>query len=95
MLKGLGLNFSYTSEDNDLFEEFFVPALSNSIEYKRAVGYFSLGVLFNTPSALSQIIENEGKIKILFGQLVSETDFEAIKSGLKYSFPENIVLYKY
>lgn len=91
MLKGLGLNFSYTSEDNDLFEEFFVPALSNSVEYKRAVGYFSLGVLLNTPSAISQIVENGGKIKILFGQLVSETDFEAIKSGLSYSFPENIV----
>ena len=72
MLKDLGLNFSYTSEEDNLFEDFFVPALSNSIEYRRAVGYFSLGVLLNTPSAMSQIAENDGKIKLLFAKIVSE-----------------------
>ena len=91
MLKGLGLNFSYTSEDDDLFDDFFVPALSNSVEYKRAVGYFSLGVLLNTPSAMDQIVEKNGKIKILFGQVVSEADFEAIKTGLEYNFPEDTI----
>ena len=64
MLKTLDLDISYTSEEDDIYEDFFIPVLSTSVEYKRAVGYFSLSVLLNTPAAMSEIIENNGKIKI-------------------------------
>lgn len=86
MLKTLDLDISYTSEEDDIYEDFFIPVLSKSVEYKRAVGYFSLSVLLNTPAAMSEIIENNGKIKILFSKVISEADFKAIKDGLSYKF---------
>ena len=89
MLKDLNLNFSYTSEEDDIFEDFFVPALSNSIEYKRAVGYFSLGVLLNTPAAISELVSKNGEIKLLFAKIVSNAEFDTIKEGISYSFPTN------
>lgn len=86
MLCNLDLNSSYTSEDDDIYKDFFVPALKNSIEYKRAVGFFSLGVLLNVPAAMSQIVENDGGIKLIFAKLVSPEDFQAIKNGMEYSW---------
>lgn len=89
MLKNIDLNISYTSEEDDLYEDFFIPILSTSVEYKRAVGYFSLSVLLNTPAAMSEIIKNDGKIKILFSKVISEFDFNTIKEGMNYSFEAN------
>jgi len=79
MLRKLQLQTSYTSEIDDIYADFFVPSLSACVSYQRAVGYFSLAVLLNTPTALSQIIERDGKVELIFGKLVSAADFEAIQ----------------
>lgn len=81
MLRKLQLKTNYTSESDDIYTDFFTPALSASSHYQRAVGYFSLSVLLNAPQALSQVIENDGKVELLFGKLVSQTDFEAIRDS--------------
>ena len=88
MLQLLDLSFSYTSESDDLFNDFYAPVLSVAKEYKRAVGYFSIGVLFNTPQALSSIVTQNGSIKIIFAKIVSEEDFLAIKNGLELMFSD-------
>lgn len=36
---------TYWSGENDLINEFYIPCLSESIEYCRAVGYFSSSIL--------------------------------------------------
>lgn len=79
MLRKLQLQTSYTSEIDHIYADFFVPSLSACVSYQRAVGYFSLAVLLNTPTALSQIIERDGKVELIFGKLVSAADFEAIQ----------------
>lgn len=81
MLRKLQLQTNYTSEIDDIYADFFVPSLSASVSYQRAVGYFSLAVLLNTPAALSQIIERDGKVQLIFGKLVSVADFEAIQDS--------------
>ena len=81
MLRKLNLKAHYSSEEDNLYVDFFVPALSNAKRYRRAVGFFSLGVLLNAPAAMSQIVEGDGKIELIFGKLVSPDDFEAIKAG--------------
>lgn len=81
MFRKIPLKTGYNSEVDDIYTDFFVPTLSSSVRYQRAVGYFSLGVLLNTPAALSHIIESEGKIELIFGKLVSSSDFEAIRGG--------------
>ena len=88
MLSSLNLNSSYTSETDNIYQDFFVPAIEQSIEYRRAVGYFSLGVLLNAPTAMTNIVNNNGKIKLIFSKLVSPQDFDAIKSGMEYSWSD-------
>ena len=82
MLRKLDLKSSYSSESDDLYQDFFAPALTASVMYKRAVGFFSLGVLLNAPAVMTQLVANGGKIELIFGKLVVPEDFEAIRRGL-------------
>ena len=81
MLRTINFKTNYSSETDDLYTDFFVPSLSSSIVYQRAVGFFSLAVLLNAPSAMSQIVDTGGKIQLIFGKLVSTADFDAIRDG--------------
>ncbi|MEQ1515136.1 MAG: DEAD/DEAH box helicase family protein, partial [Usitatibacteraceae bacterium] len=82
MLRNLELKTNYSSETDNLYFDFFLPALTQARIYRRAVGYFSLGVLLNTPAAMSRLVGTDGKIELIFGQLVSHGDFEALREGL-------------
>lgn len=81
MFRKLRLRTNYSSEADNLYTDFFLPTLSASVSYRRAVGFFSLGVLLNAPAAMSGIVESEGRIELIFGKLVSPEDFEAIREG--------------
>jgi superfamily II DNA or RNA helicase len=81
MFRKLSLKTNYSSETDNLYTDFFLPALSESVSYRRAVGFFSLGVLLNAPAAMSQIVASGGKAQIIFGKLVSPVDYEAIREG--------------
>lgn len=81
MFRKQPLKTNYSSETDNLYEDFFLPALSNAVSYRRAVGFFSLGVLLNAPAAMSQIVESGGRVELIFGKLVSAEDFEAIRGG--------------
>lgn len=82
MFRKLELRTNYSSEADNLYEDFFLPALKEAVIYRRAVGFFSLGVLLNAPAAMSSIVENEGRIELIFGKLVTPEDFEAIRRGV-------------
>lgn len=88
MFRKLTLKDEYDSEADNIFSEFFQPCLREAINYNRAVGYFSLGVLLGAPEAMSQIVENEGSIKLIFGKLVAHEDFEAIQQGMAEPFTD-------
>lgn len=79
----------YTSEVDDIYNDFYVPALQHAVSFKRAVGYFSIGVLLNTPAALSTLVEKNGKIKIIFAKIVTSSDLQQLKSGLEYQLAED------
>ena len=81
MFRKLGLRTNYSSEADNLYTDFFLPTLSASVSYRRAVGFFSLGVLLNAPAAMSGIVESQGRIELIFGKVVSPEDFEAIREG--------------
>ncbi len=89
MFRKLNLCDSYDSEVDDIYSDFFIPTLSQSINYRRAVGYFSLGVLLGAPKAMSQIVNNEGSVKLIFGKLTSSEDFDAIQRGMVDPFEAN------
>lgn len=83
MFRKLKLESNYSSEADNLYEDFFLPVLNEAVVYRRAVGYYSLGVLLNAPAAMSRIVASEGKVELLFGHLVSSADFDAIREGLR------------
>lgn len=91
MLRKLDLRLSYSSEEDDPYSDFYLPALAQTKVYRRAVGFFSLGVLLNAPAAMAGIVATEGRAELIFGKLVDPDDFEAIKASLETSALEQDV----
>lgn len=55
----------YKTNKNDVVREFYIPALKQSVLYKRAVGFFSSSALIDLSSGISGLIKNGGKIKFI------------------------------
>ena len=72
---------SYKTNKNDIVREFYIPALKQSVLYKRAVGFFSSTALIELSAGISGLIKNGGKIKFIVSPLLSEEDIDAIKRG--------------
>lgn len=71
----------YYPGHRDHLNEFFIPALSNSIEYNRITGDFSSMVLAIFADGLEEFVEKGGKIRIITGVDVFQSDLEAIRRG--------------
>ena len=58
-------NFStlYTTSANDLFADFFVPALQQAMYYDRGVGYFSSGWLRLAAQGMAGFAGNGGRVR--------------------------------
>jgi len=83
MLKNIEFKGVYSTEEDDLLNDFYIPALKSSIRYDRAVGYFSSGVFFIAGQGLSAFIKNEGKIRLLIGATLSTDDYDNFLKGYK------------
>ena len=81
MLKDIGLAHDYRSDRSNLVEEFYVRCLSESVEYWRAVGYFTSHGLALAAKGLSAFISNGGRMKLVASPLLEPEDIEAIIRG--------------
>lgn len=81
-LKGLNLRPTYSSEDSSLLEDFYIPALSQSEFYDRAVGYFSASMLSYAAQGLSQFVNKNGVMRLLIGEPLSTEEYEAVVRGI-------------
>jgi len=79
-LKNLKLNISYGPSDKRL-QDFFIPALSESVRYDRAAGYFSSSMLAVAAAGVSRLISNGGKMRLLCGADLTEDDVRAVRQG--------------
>jgi len=77
----LKIGRSYKTNKHDIVREFYVPALTTSVMYKRAVGFFSSTALIDLSKGLSGLIKNGGKIRFIVSPLLSSEDIDAIKQG--------------
>lgn len=73
----------YNSKENDIIEEFYIPALSNCSEYKRVSAYFDSNILSLYSAGIEHIVQNNGHIFFIFSSEVSEEDFELMKDGYR------------
>lgn len=82
-LKDISIKKEYRSLIDNIVNDFYVPLLSQAVEYKRAVGFFSSSVLAEVSKGLIGLIKNGGKIQIVASPYLSDDDISAIKEGYK------------
>ena len=82
-LKDLLIKPSYRSAHDDFAVDFFIPTLSVSSRYDRAVGFFSSTSLAQVTRGLFPFFMNGGHLRIVASPHMSEDDYQAIESGYK------------
>ena len=83
------LKHSYTSEKDNLLENFYLPVLKEAISYKRITGYFSSSSFLTAAAGLTQFIKNNGHLQFILNIVLSEKDYEQIEIGIQS--PEEII----
>jgi len=73
----------YRSLLNNIIREFYTPVLSQSVLYKRAVGFFSSSALVDLASGITGLIQNGGEIQLIASPRLTKEDVDAINDGLK------------
>jgi len=68
----------YSTSQDDLMKDFYVPCLSSSTNYDRIAGYFSSAIFSLAPMALSNFISNNGRIRLLCSPNLSHSDKSAL-----------------
>ncbi|MGJ8674327.1 MAG: DEAD/DEAH box helicase family protein [Pseudoalteromonas sp.] len=81
-LKTLDLKTVYRTGKDDLYNDFYKKSMSVSIQYDRAVGYFSSEILSMSLKGLSRLIKTNGKMRLIIGHPLSNEEFEAVKHGM-------------
>ena len=71
---------NYSTSGASMLHEFYSPALSHSVRYDRAAGYFSSAILALAPAVFSEFVTRGGKIRLLCSPNLSEADAEAVLS---------------
>jgi superfamily II DNA or RNA helicase len=79
-LRDSDFQISYGPGD-DRLNRFFIPALSASVRYDRAAGYFSSSMLAVAAAGVVRLIANGGRMRLLCGADLSQEDVEAIRQG--------------
>lgn len=69
------------TSNTDFINEFYVPLLTRSVEYKRGVGYFTSNWVQSAARGLARLAENGGTAKWLTSPQLSEEDWYAIVEG--------------
>ena len=54
---------TYRTNIDNILEDFLIPALKQSVKYKRAVGFFSSTVLIKLSHGISGLVKNNGKMQ--------------------------------
>ena len=82
-LSDIDIKVEYRSPQDDIVAKFLVPALKEAKIYKRAVGFFSSTSLLEISKGISELRQNNGKIKLVASPKLSEEDIKAIHVGYK------------
>jgi superfamily II DNA or RNA helicase len=81
MLRDITAKGVYKSDQDNILEDFYFPALSIASSYDRAVGFFSGSTLSYAAQALSTFVINGGHIRLILGAFADARDIEAVKRG--------------
>lgn len=82
-LRDIPLKTEYRSLLDNVISEFYTPVLTQSVMYKRAVGFFSSSALIDLSAGIIGLIRNGGKIQMIASPRLSQEDIAAINDGLR------------
>ncbi|PKH32651.1 DEAD/DEAH box helicase family protein [Shewanella sp. ALD9] len=77
----LNLKTKYDSDEDDILNSFHVPLFACAKQYDRAVGYFSSEVLVSAVEGLSKFVQSNGKMRLIIGDPLSDSEYEAVMEG--------------
>ncbi len=80
-LTDLDLLTSYHRGENDIAEEFYMPAMRRATRYDRAVGFFRSTAFIISWPALRDFVARGGRMRILCSQVLSPDDIGALDEG--------------
>lgn len=88
LFSDIGLKPKYDSEDDDILQSFYTPLLRSAERYDRAVGYFSAKVLASAAVGLEKFVLSGGKIRLIIGDPLDDSEYEAVMLGAKTPIEE-------
>ena len=77
-LRDLSLKQEYRSDRDDVVSEFFIPCLTNSIQYDRTIEFISVKSLSTLTFGLENIRDHHAKIRLVSGHRFTTSDLDAI-----------------
>ena len=81
MLRDLDLKPVYSTDEDNLLEDFYLPALSASASYDRAVGFFSAAMLSLASQGIAALVERAGSMRLIIGASLQPEETVAINEG--------------
>jgi hypothetical protein len=77
-LRDLSLKQEYRSDRDDVVSEFFIPCLTNSIQYDRTIEFISVKSLSTLTFGLENIQDHHAKIRLVSGHRFSTSDLNSM-----------------
>jgi hypothetical protein len=71
----------YYGPADDPLNNFYIPALSASVQYDRSAGFFSSSALAVAAAGVARLIQNGGHMRLLVGAALDERDVHSIEQG--------------
>lgn len=82
-LQDVPLKTEYRSLLDNVVNEFYTPVLTQSVLYKRAVGFFSSSSLVDLSAGIIGLVKNGGKVQLIASPRLLQEDIAAINDGLR------------
>jgi len=80
-LRDLPLKAVYKSDHDNILRDFYIPVLSCSERYDRAVGFFSASMLSYAAQGLESFVRSAGKMRLIVGAELEPEEHEAVLRG--------------
>ena len=89
-LRDLSLKQEYRSDRDDVVSEFFIPCLTNSIQYDRTIEFISVKSLSTLTFGLENIQDHHAKIRLVSGHRFTTSDLNAIVKLFDHHNPSRL-----
>ncbi len=80
-MRDIDLEPDYRSDYSNIIKDFYIPCLSRSSKYRRAVGYFTSSGLTAASKGIEAFIEGNGRMLLVANPFLLDKDIAAMKRG--------------